>query len=271
MSYVKSLFYIFSGIRILFPLSRCVRPISVPFSEAPRIPHENQLFFFDHVDIYFYSCDQRIGVSIHQTNLGHIVARVLSYASLRRNGCCHDVTSWVSFLYNLPKAILLLMVRLMHIDIWWSSSQERESFSGCTGFDSVITAVNFSPNFFKYKNPNFFLIGSTESPLLLINIIWKGIINYDFSLLSINPHLDGIAPHFINLLCQKYVLNPLGMFSNRAETWQKVAVTTITLLDIVWFNIVKQRKVALTIDFTGSLPDKIGPIFNSFISPDHGV
>ena len=216
MSCVKSLFYIFSSIRILFPLSRCVRPISVPFSEAPRIPHENQLFFFDHVDIYFNSCNQRIGVSINQTNLGHIVARVLSYASLRRNGCCHNVTSWVCFLYNLPKAILLLVVRLMHVDIWWSSGQERESFSGCTGFDSVITAVNFSPNFFENENPNFRLLSAAKSPLLFISIIRKIIVNDYFSWLSVHPNSNSVAACSIDLLGEEYILNSLRMLRNRA-------------------------------------------------------
>jgi hypothetical protein len=81
----------------------------------------------------------------------------------------------------------------------------------------MITAINFSPDFFQNKYPYLILFRPAKGPFLFILVIGKQVIYNYLSWLPVNPDFDRIASSIIDVLSQKNVLDSLWVFSDRAQ------------------------------------------------------
>jgi len=126
----------------------------------------------------------------------------------------------------------------MNEELVWASSQRVHSLTRSSCFDTLVTSKDLSPYFLEDEHPDLLdsiiFRGSGKGPLLCISVIREIIVDDHSALFAINVHSDGVAAGFVHFIVKEYLLNPFGVFSERAQRREEVAVAALSLFDIVW-------------------------------------
>ena len=136
--------------------------------------------------------------------------------------------------------------------------------------NSLITAKHFCPNFLKNQHPDLInaiiLWWPGEGPSLSVTIIREVVIDNDCALLSIDVNGDSVTAGIINLLSYENFLDSLRVFGERAQSGQKVTITALALLNVVWSGFGVYNVIAFAVDLAGALPSQSGPLRDPIVS-----
>jgi hypothetical protein len=112
--------------------------------------------------------------------------------------------------------------------------------------------MNLSPCFLKKHSPNRPVYRATESWLVVL--YWEPVIKNYWSLNSIYEQSDKIYASLVDLLCFYSKFNSFWNFSCCRQDSDKVAISKLTLMYVIWTDVFSKHIKLFCIDFTSSLP-----------------
>ena len=202
-----------------FSLIRIVRPISLPFSFTPGIPH------FQKRDalIKRIRINNRVRVTAYQA----LLAIYLIYMRV----CTDYVHAPIWLFQSFPKLILLNYFMVVILNR--GTSEPLESIRRPAINSGGVRPVHLCKCFLYKQYPNLVTFISAKHGLSRYFIAWKVMIYLDVDRKPILPKYDGIRPIVLHLLKFKHLLDSIGILSYRWQHWQKIAVSETPLMNVV--------------------------------------
>ena len=225
------------------PELRLVGPVPLPLSTAPGIPELEQLDFFalmlELVDRY-----ERVGVAGDDSF--SVTILTLSMA-----GGHHRKVPLVSRLKHV-KELFKIFNCVMLMTLRWNSHNVRSCKAWQATLCPCVSSMELGPGLLEETNPDFAVPARCKARLA-IGTHRKMIIDNNGSLLTVQVENDHVDSSLVNLLSQEHLLDAIGKLGQRAQSGQEVAVTELTLVDVVGFNAVLEN-VDWVEDLAGALP-----------------
>ena len=155
---------------------------------------------------------------------GPTIANDISVQSLWTN---KTLPEW--FRINLNLLIVAFFSFLCCSIMWVTLSGCPSQMSTCKTWYTTawlsITAMQFCPSFFKNYCPNFLVHWSTECWLSAVLVYWDKIINYYWSLQTIDKKPYMVNTILVRLLGHKQLVYPWWFISQGNQACQKITVS----------------------------------------------
>ena len=114
--------------------------------------------------------------------------------------------------------------------------------------------MEFGPGLLEETDPKFTIPARCKARLT-VGAHWKVIIDNDGGLLAVQVKNDHVDSSLVDLLSHEHLLDAFGELGQRAQSGQEVAVTELTLIDVIRFNAVLEY-VNWVENLAGALPFK---------------
>ena len=114
--------------------------------------------------------------------------------------------------------------------------------------------MNLCPCFLKKHCPNRSVFRPTESWFFFFLLYWEPVIKNYWSLNSIYEQSDKIYASLVDLLCFYSKFNSFWNFSCCRQDSEKVAISKLPLMYVIWTDVFSKHIKFFLVDFTSSLP-----------------
>jgi len=165
------------------------------------------------------------------------------------NSAGHDVRHPVSKFYLVPK------VRGGDRDVvgcyGWGASQSRQGFIFVSSNRLGIRSTKFSPPLLQNMDPYFiFLVSLAMRKVKLLTIPWEIVIKRNIFLNAVVIKPNYVLAFFIGCSCDKEGFYSFGEFCKGCNPTHKVAVSKVSLVDIIDIYLINYLDIFLEIRYS---------------------
>jgi hypothetical protein len=134
----------------------------------------------------------------------------------------------------------------------WQTDHVLGCMSSLTALSAHERTVDLRPSFFEKHSPKLILLGLTESRLPVYS--WEPIVDNDRSFFTIDVHGDAVDTGRIRLSYFNSIPDTSRFFGARTQNGQEVTITELTLVDIIWINVLIEDNEVVSEDILRPLP-----------------
>jgi len=207
------------------PERRLVRPVAVPFTTTPWVSELDETNGVA-VDVeHLGGGKESVSVTWHDTLLLS-KARIIS---VRHTATHHEVLLVV--LEDLLEGVIIDSAE----EVTWSTNKVSDCFILETSSDSVVAAVKLGPHLLEEDDPKFRSVRSRECDF--VALARDEIINDNLHLDTILKHSCSVNAKLVGVFVQEHCPDSFGFLCDGGKRGKEVAITDLSLLDVVWLNI----------------------------------